>query len=250
MVAELIRVSLLGGIVAMDRGAGWSVMLSQPLVAACLAGALVNPGPEWELWALRVPIMVGAILQLLLTDPALPAAHRPRDTATAGVVGSAVALLGLPRLHPSLAVSAGGILWVVLGVAAGLLSAVLGGWFARLNRVGSAAVARADELAQSGQADRFERLYWGGLVRLFLVGAAWAWGGTILFLWVALTWLPKIASALTARRAGVLFATLLGAAVITAWNAHVRGRSRATRWAVLGALVTVFVLRGLGSLSP
>jgi hypothetical protein len=250
MVAELIRVSLLGGIVAVDRGAGWSLMLSQPLVGACLAGALVNPGPEWELWALRVPLMVGAILQLLLTDPALPAAQRPRDTATAGVVGSAVALLGLPRLHPALAVSGGGILWVVIGVAAGLLSAVLGGWFARLNRMAPAAVARADALALSGAVDRFERLYWGSVVRTFLVGAAWAWGGTILFLWAALTYLPRIASALTARRAGVLFATLLGAGVVAALNAHVTGRRHAVRWALLGAFVTVFVVRGLASAGP
>jgi len=250
MVAELIRVSLLGGLLATDRAAGWNLMLSQPLVGACLAGALVNPGPEWELWALRVPIAVGAILQLLLTDVALPAAHRPRDTATAGIVGASVALLGLPRLHPSLAVSAGGILWVVIGVAAGLLSAVLGGWFARLHRTGPLTVARADALAEAGDLAAFERLTWGGLVRAFLVGAAWAWGGTILFLWAALSFLPRFSSALTARRAGVLFATLLGAAAVMAFHAHVRGRRHGTRWAALGALVTVFVIRGLGGVKP
>src|SRR5512143_167634 len=177
VVGELIRVSVVGGIVAVDRVAGWSLMLSQPLVAACLAGALLNPGPEWELWALRIPIAVGAILQLLLTDTALPAAQSPRDTATAGVVGSAVALLGLPRLHPELAISAGGILWVVIGVAAGLVSAVLGGWFARLHQTGRATVARADHLAARGDFAGFDHLYWSGLLRTFLVGAAWAWGG-------------------------------------------------------------------------
>ena len=250
MVGELIRVSVVGGIVAVDRVAGWSLMLSQPLVAACLAGALLNPGPEWELWALRIPIAVGAILQLLLTDAALPAAQSQRDTATAGVVGSAVALLGLPRLHPELAISAGGILWVVIGVAAGLVSAVLGGWFARLHRTGRATVARADLLAARGDFTGFDHLYWSGLLRTFLVGAAWAWGGTILLLWAALSYLPRVAGSLTARRAGVVFATLLGAAVAAAFDTHVRGRRHGLRWAALGALVVFFVIRGLKAAAP
>lgn len=246
MIFELATVAVVGGALSLDRAAGWSFMLSQPLVGACLTGLLVNPGPEWERWALRIPIAVGAILQLLLTDRALPAATPPRDTATAGVVGTAVAVLGLPRLHPSLAISGGGILWVVIGVAAGLLSAVLGGWFARLHRTGPGTVARADALAEAGQFAAFERLYWGGLIRAFLVGAAWASGGTILFLWAALTWLPRLASALTARRAGVMFATLLGAATVAAFCAMVRRRPHGMRWAALGALVTGLVIRGLG----
>jgi mannose/fructose/N-acetylgalactosamine-specific phosphotransferase system component IIC len=247
MLPELIKIAVLGGALALDRAAGWNLMLSQPLVGACLAGALVNPGPEWELWALRIPLAVGALLQLLLTDRALPAATRPRDTATAGVVGTAVAVLGLPRLHPSLAISGGGILWVVIGVGAGLLSAVLGGWFARLHRTGPGTVARADALAEAGAFAAFERLYWGGLLRAFLVGAAWAWGGTILFLWAALTYLPRLAPALTARRAGVVFATLLGAAAVAAFCALVRHRPHGLRWAALGALVTGLVLQGLGA---
>lgn len=245
MLVKLLCVSLVGGVLAVDRAAGWSFMLSQPLVGACIAGAFVNPGSEWEIWALRIPIAVGAILQLLLTDPALPAAQPARDTATAGVVGSAVALLGLPRLHPVLAISGGGILWVVIGVSAGLVSAILGSWFARLHRPGASTVARADALAESGAILSFERFYWGGVVRTFLVGAAWAWGGTILLLWFALTYLPRISAALTARRAGVVFATLLGAAAAAGFHTHVRGRPHGWRWAALGALVLVFVIRGL-----
>lgn len=245
MVGELIRVSLVGGILAVDRAAGWNLMLSQPLVGACLTGAMVNPGPEWELWALRIPLAVGAILQLLLTDPALPAAQPPRDVANAGVVGSAVALLALPRLHPALAVSAGGILWVVIGVAAGLVSALLGGWFARLHRPGASTVAHAEALASAGAFTRFDRFYWGGVIRAFLVGAAWAWGGTILLLWAALTWLPRFAGELTARRAGVVFAAVLGAAIAAGLQTHVRGRRHGWRWAALGALAVALLLQGL-----
>jgi len=247
MVGDLVVVALIGGLLSVDRAAGWSLMLSQPLVGACLAGAWVHSGPEWEQWALRIPLAVGAILQFLLTDPALPAAQPQRDTATAAVVGTAVALLALPRLHPALAVSAGGILWVVIGVAAGLLAALLGGWFGRLHRPGRATVARADALAAAGAFASFDRFVAGGLLRAFLVGGAWSWGGTILLLWIALSWLPRFAGELTARRAGVVFATLLGAALAAGLTTHVRGRHHGWRWAALGAMVMAFAIRGLRS---
>jgi mannose/fructose/N-acetylgalactosamine-specific phosphotransferase system component IIC len=244
VIPELLRIALLGGIVAVDRTAGWNLMLSQPLVGACLAGALIRPGPEWELWVLRVPIAVGAILQLLLTNASLPAAQRPHDTAAAGVIGSSVALLGLTRLHPILPVSAAGLLWVVVGIATGLLAAVAGGWFARFSRGAVAsAPARADSCADRGALGSFERLYWGGLLRLFVGGALWAWGGTLLFLGIALWLLPPLATVFTARRAGVLFAALLGAALAAAFHVHVRGRARGLRWATFGAIVTVLLLR-------
>ena len=244
MLPDLLRIAILGGILAVDRVAGWSSMLSQPLVGACLAGALIRPGPEWELWALRVPIAVGAILQLLLTNSSLPAAQRPHDTAGAGVIGSSVALLGLARLHPVLPISAAGLLWVVVGVAAGLLAAVAGGWFAGLSRGAVASAAfRADALADQGAIGSFERLYWGGLVRLFLGGALWAWGGTLFLLGLALWFLPYLSEAFTARRAGIVFAALLGAGLAAAFHANVRGRTRGVRWALLGIVVTFLLLR-------
>ncbi|MGE5177293.1 MAG: hypothetical protein ACM3JJ_13090 [Hyphomicrobiales bacterium] len=251
MLPDLIRISLLGGLLAVEKSAGWSLMLSQPLVGACLAGALIDPGPEWELWVLRIPIAVGALLQLLLTDSALPAAQRSHDTATAGIVGTAVAIVGVTRLHDVLPGSLGGLLWVVVGTATGLLSGVLGGWFARLHaRPARAVVARAEALATSGATGAFERFVWGGLGRTFLTAAVWTWGATILFAGLALTLLPRVAVFLTTRRIGFVFATLLGAALVTAFHAHVRGRRHGMRWAALGALVVtalLFGLRGGGS---
>lgn len=251
MLPDLIRVAVLGGILTLDKSAGWNLMLSQPLVGACLAGALIDPGPEWELWVLRVPIAVGAILQLLLTDTALPAAQRSHDTATAGVVGTSVAILAVTRLHDVLPASAGGLLWVVLGVAAGLVSAVLGGWFARLNaRSPAATIRRAEALASSGSLGSFERFYWGGLARSFLTGAFWTWGATVLLAGVALGVLPRVAVAITARRVGFVFAVLLGAALVAAFHAHVRGRRQGLRWTAVGALVTVAFLRGIAGGTP
>ena len=243
----MLRIAVLGGTLAADRAAGWNFMLSQPIVGACLAGALVNPGPEWELWALRIPIGVGAVLQLLLTDASLPAQQRQHDTATAGVVGSTVSLLAMSRLHDAYPGAGGGALWVVVGVLAGLLAAIGGGWVLGYHRSRSIADSRrAQEIAATGNAGAFERLYLGGLVRVFLVGALWSWGASIVGLAACLWILPRIVPYLSAKDIGILFAALLGCGLAAAWHAHVRGRPGAPRWAALGAaaaLVLGIVMR-------
>jgi hypothetical protein len=243
MVPELLRIAVLGGILATDRAAGWNLMLGQPLVGACLAGALLNPGPAWELWALRIPLGVGVLLQLLLTDPALPAAQRPRDTGTAGVIGASVAILSLERLHPFLPLTTGGIVWVLLGTITGLLAAVAGGWMeASLRARNEIAARRAEELAIGGRFVSFEALYWGGVGRLFLRGATWSVAATVAGVAAAAVLLPWAARFLTGPRAGVVFAVLLGVAYGSGFHTHVRVFRRGFRWAALGALAALLVM--------
>jgi len=248
---DLALIAFLGGIVAVDRFAGWGFQLSQPLVAACLTGALVNPGPEWELWALRIPLGVGALLQLLLTDPALPAAQRPHETATAGVVGSAVALLGVARLHERVPLSSGGLLWVVVGTVAGLLAAWAGGAVTHALRARNQRdLSRVDALAAAGQVGGFEALHWTAALRTFLMGALWTVCAVLAGLAAASALLPHAGSFLIGGRLGLLFAVLLGVSVGAAYHAHVRNRPRALRWAALGALATaglLYALRGAGT---
>jgi hypothetical protein len=246
-----IAVALLGGTAAVDRAAGWSFMFSQPIVGACLAGALARPGPEWELWALRVPIGVGALLQLLLTDASLPAAQRPHDTATAGVVGTTTALFCMERLHDTFPANGAGMLWVLIGVAAGLLSAIAGGWVVRLHRSFSRTdVVRAERLAAAGDGTGFEWLYWGGVGRAFLLGGVWTVTASLLLTTVAIVALPRMVVFLSARRIGFLFAAVLGAALAAGFHAHVRGRRQGFRWAALGAISAVVLLTVLRSPAP
>lgn len=246
MIADFLRLAFLGGILSVDRGAGWNFLLSQPLVGACLAGALIRPGPDLEIWALRIPIAVGAMLQLLLTNASLPAAQRPHDTATAGVIGSSVAILGMSHLHATIPSSVGGLLWVVVGVTAGLVAAVAGGGVQKLHRLASAADSRrAAQLAAGGDAAGFERLYLVALVRLFGLGALWTWCGTLVLLAGTLAFLPRLADFLTARRVGFFFAVLLGVAVAAAAETHLRGVRRGGRWALAGAAAAVALLAAL-----
>jgi len=236
----MLSVAFLGGTLALDRNVGWSLMLSQPLVGSCLAGILLAPGSDLEIWALRIPLGIGAILQLLLTDASLPAAQRPHDTATAGVVGTSVAILGMGQVDHDLAASASGLFWIVAGVAAGLVAAVVGGWVGGFHRARSRGdVERADRLVDAGAVTAFERLYWGGLFRSFATGALWSWGASLAGVAVLMACMPSLVGAATGRRVGFVFATLVGAGLAAGLHAHVRGRQGGWRWAALGVLVTL-----------
>jgi hypothetical protein len=247
MLVELGLIALLGGILAMDRSAGWNMMLGQPLVGACLAGSLLIPEHQWELWALRIPLGVGVLLQLLLTDPALPAAQRPRDVATAGVVGASVALLGFERLNPLIPLTTGGILWVLVGTIAGLLSSVVGGWMEQMLRSGNQEDARrAESLLVEGRLKAFEALFWGGVFRTFVRGATWSAAASVAGLAATALLLPRLAHLVTGPRAGLIFAALLGSAFGAGYVAHVRVSKQGLRWAALGALVVLVLFRARG----
>ena len=251
MLSELWRIALLGGLLATDRSAGWNLMLGQPLVGACLAGALLNPGPQWELWALRIPLGVGVLLQLLLTDPSLPAAQRPRDVATAGVIGASAALVCMERLTPVVSVSTGGMLWVLVGTIVGLIASVVGGWMETpLRARNQVAAARADELAREGRLRAFEALYWGGVFRIFVRGATWSAAGTVAGIAAASLVLPKVASIITGPRTGLVFAVLLGTAFASGFHTHVRAPRQGPRWAAMGALAVILVLLHMGGTEP
>lgn len=250
VLAELGAVAFIGGALALDRGAGLGVMLSQPLVGACLTGAILNPGPALEIWALRIPLGVGILLQLLLTDAALPAAQRRYETGTAGVVGAAVAILSMERLHPIAVLPTGGLLWVVVGTLAGLLAALAGGFIpARIGAQNRTDLPRADALAAAGELGGFEALYWWSVARVMLTGAVWSVAATLVGVGVTLLLVPRLAPRLDGWVFGCAFAGLLGAALAAAYHAHVRGRPRGARWAAWGALSAVVLhywLRGGG----
>lgn len=248
MIADFLRIAFLGGIFSLDRATGCNFLLSQPLVAACLAGLSVHPSTEWELWALRIPIAVGALLQLLLTNAELPAAQRPHDTATAGVVGSTVAVLGMGHLHSAMPSTAGGLLWVLVGVLAGLVAAVVGGWVMGLHRAAAQADSRrAVSLAAGGDAAGYDWLYLGAILRVFTLGALWSWCAALAFLAMAIAVLPRLADVITTRRIGFVFAILLGAAMASAYETHVRGVKRGLGWAAAGAAAAVALLFALAS---
>lgn len=113
-----------------------------------------------------------------------------------------------------------------------------------------AAAKRADELALQGNLRAFESLYWRGVTRVFLRGAAWSAAATVAGLAASTVLLPPLARFVTGPRAGLTFAVLLGVALGAGFHTHVRGPRQGLRWAAIGALAAIFVLLRLRGAEP
>jgi hypothetical protein len=134
----------------------------------------------------------------------------------------------------------GGAFWVVIGVLAGLLAAIAGGWVMGIHRARNRSdTRRAEELAAQGRAGAFEFLYEGSLVRVFVLGAVWSLVASLAGFVACVAFLPRLVEFLTVHHVGTIFAGLLGCGLAAAYHAHVRRRPGATRWAALGAAATL-----------
>jgi len=114
----MIRVAILGGALTLDRAAGWNLMLSQPLVGACFAGILLSPVPSGSSGH-SASRSESARCSSSSSPMRRSRRQRQHDTATAGVVGTTVAILGMARLHEAATVALGGALWVVIASPSG-----------------------------------------------------------------------------------------------------------------------------------
>ncbi|HVA58719.1 MAG: PTS sugar transporter subunit IIC [Gemmatimonadaceae bacterium] len=128
-LAGLLPIALLGGIAGLDTVSFPQVMISRPLVAATLGGALVGaPGPG---------LLVGAVLELIALETLPVGASRYPEWGSASVVAGS--------LFGASADSAVGALTVA--VLGGLIVAWLGGWTMVKVRQRNAVVARAHQAA-------------------------------------------------------------------------------------------------------
>ena len=84
------KISLLGAVLALDRTAIFQGMLSRPLIAATLAGALAG---NWE-----IGLLLGASLELYFLSEMPVGSNIPTDDTLLALVagGTAAALSGLP----------------------------------------------------------------------------------------------------------------------------------------------------------
>jgi PTS system mannose-specific IIC component len=154
LFVELLPFALLGAVIGLDGVSFPQAMLSRPIVAATLAGALAG-APERGLLA-------GAALELVALETLPVGASRYPEWGTAGVVGGALA-----ALHPAGATGA-----LAAAVLAGLLAAAFGArsvvWLRGL--VATWAGAVRDELA-SGSAAAVTGLQLRGLTADLVRGA-------------------------------------------------------------------------------
>lgn len=142
----LMLVTLWGVVVAMDLASVPQGLLSRPLVAATVAGALVG--------AVEVGVLVGAVLELYALDVMPVGASRYPDLGSAAVPATIAATQAPPGLE--------------LGIA-GLIAlplAVAGGWGLHLIRRRSAvAIEHRRARVAAGDARAIWELQRGGMLR-------------------------------------------------------------------------------------
>jgi mannose/fructose/N-acetylgalactosamine-specific phosphotransferase system component IIC len=120
---EIVLLSLLGGILAVDDRVGWQSLLSQPLFAGIVVGLLLGE--------VGTALKVGLVLELVwLSVMPMRATRRP-DAVTGAVVGAGAACLlikhtGDPRFLWIASVG------VVMGLTAGEISGLVG---RRVNKI-------------------------------------------------------------------------------------------------------------------
>ena len=193
-------------------------MLSRPLVAATLAGAILGD--------IEAGLRVGAVLELFALDVLPVGAVRYPDYGAASVGAAAI--------------SAGAPWELSLGVAVGtgLVIASLGGWsLLALRRVNAGAVHRRAAALRSGDARVIRRLHYGGIardaVRSLALTAVALVAGALVTRWVRLD--RETAVALTIAAVGAGAASALGGALRGA------GAGSRQRWLAVGGLVGTVV---------
>jgi PTS system mannose-specific IIC component len=107
---ELLPIALLGGLLGLDVVSFPQAMISRPLVAATLAGALIGHSPSG--------LLVGAALELIALDTLPFGASRYPEWGSAAVVGGAIF-----AAHPSHPAGA-----MEMAMIASLSTTWLGGW--------------------------------------------------------------------------------------------------------------------------
>ncbi len=143
---DVLRFALLGAVLGLDVVSFPQAMISRPLVAATLAGAVVGePGRG---------LLVGAVLELVALETLPVGASRYPEWGSAAVVGGA-----LYALHPEGAAGA-----LVLAVTCALATAWVGGESMILLRRINGQFARAQAPAlQTGSRRTVSRLQFAGL---------------------------------------------------------------------------------------
>lgn len=156
---DLALIAACGGLVGLDRRGAFQAMISQPLVAVPLLGALLGQ--------LEVGLALGAALQLLWMSSMLFGANTPpNETLASMVAGGMVLLYGKHIATPDIAVMTVGIL---LAVPLGPLGRAID---VRLERINLALSQRALAAVAESRVEIIDRLPWIALGRVFSIHAA------------------------------------------------------------------------------
>lgn len=151
---ELLPIALLGGLLGLDVVSFPQAMISRPLVAATLSGALVGQPASG--------LLLGAALELIALETLPFGASRYPEWGSAAVVGGAI-LAG----HPARPAGA-----MTLAMLAALATTWVGGWtMVKLRQLNARWAARCRPALEAGARDAVVGLQVAGMSADFVRGA-------------------------------------------------------------------------------
>ncbi|HKO15104.1 MAG TPA: PTS sugar transporter subunit IIC [Gemmatimonadaceae bacterium] len=223
---DLLPIALLGGLLGLDVVSFPQAMISRPLVAATLAGALLGDAASG--------LLVGAALELIALDTLPFGASRYPEWGSASVVGGAI--FAAHAQHPAGAMT--------VAVIAALATTWVGGWsMFELRQWNARYAARRQQALDAGARGAVVGLQLVGLTADLLRGAVLSAVAYAVFAPITAVTLQLWRTDAQISRAVVvaLAASVAGAA---AWK--IFHTVHGVRWFFVGGLVVGLVIVGLG----
>lgn len=151
---EALPIALLGALLGLDVVSFPQAMISRPIVAATVAGALIgHPGSG---------LLIGVVLEMIALDTLPFGASRYPEWGSAGVVGGALFAAQPPGMPGALPAS----------MLAALLTASISGWsMVVLRRIIASRLERARDRIEEGSRDALLSLHLSGMSMDLLRGA-------------------------------------------------------------------------------
>ena len=230
LTLNLALISLIGGLLSLDRRAAMQLMLSQPLVAVSLLGVIMGY-PDYG-------VLLGCLLQLIWMSCVLFGANVPRNDTLASVTIGGVCFLYAIHVHPL--DSATWTLAILLGVPV----CVLGQWMdIKLDHLNLGLAAKADQAALEGNTRAISFCVFQAILRIFLVNATAVAVTTAALLYLLVIIRNRLdASSLNALGIiGVYLIPALGIAVALSLLRHRRGLALA---AIAFVIVSTVIAQG------
>lgn|GEM_PF-1711439 len=165
---DLIVISVIGGVLSLDRRAAMQLMVSQPLLAATIVGMAMGNVEQG--------MFIGAILQLLWMSCVLFGANIPRNDTLATVTISGAYFLFAKQVDPTILnihhISGCVPSVLALAILVGSPACILGQWMdVKLDHLNLTLASDADKAASDGLTKPIAWIVFLAIIRTFVANA-------------------------------------------------------------------------------
>ena len=165
---DIIIISVIGGLLSLDRRAAMQLMISQPLLAATIVGAAMGNVEQG--------MFIGVVLQLMWMSCVLFGANIPRNDTLATVTISSAYFLYAKQVDPTILnvhhISGCVPSVLALSILIGSPVCILGQWMdVKLDHLNLALASQADRSASEGETSPIAFIVFLAIVRTFMANA-------------------------------------------------------------------------------